>query len=458
MRERFTDAVGSCIGAGLVAGAIGVFAAPAAAPTVLPAKLPPLVPPGITLIEVVRELPSSSDIVLFIRPSDAEGRTLLVADADQPGVSNCLAECAKEFLPVPASAGAKPVGDWSIVRRQDGKLQWAYQSRPLYTWTEEEEPGEVATNIGLIESENGKRDTTGGGGARPTGLFPPKGWSIARFTPGVSIASPYGIHVTLVSAAQAVVLTDFEGRTLYGFDGDAKTDPQTCDARGCEMRWLPVEAPAIAMNVGDFSVVTRTDGSKQWAYKRRPLYRYSDDLLPEDAHGIDVDKRWSPAALSEGFRPAGVTVKTLDGYGDVLALNGQTLYQSFAFEKYWGGRNLRASFKNAYRLGKKLGTQACLNDKCLETWRPFLAPKDAVANGFWEPLPRSDGSKQWAYKGYALYTYAGDHGPQDHYGQATYDFAKLEGTPAEMQHAEMLAKVTGVNGGAGVYWSLAKPQ
>ena len=31
-------------------------------------------------------------------------------------------------------------------------MQWAYQSRPLYTWSQEEEPGEVATNVGLTET------------------------------------------------------------------------------------------------------------------------------------------------------------------------------------------------------------------------------------------------------------------------------------------------------------------
>src|SRR5687767_973236 len=92
----------------------------------------PMVPPGITLIEVVRELPSSSDDVLWFRPGDAEGRTFLVSDADQAGVSNCQGGCAEEFAPLLAPAGAQPLGDWSLVRRSDGRSQWAYQSRPLY--------------------------------------------------------------------------------------------------------------------------------------------------------------------------------------------------------------------------------------------------------------------------------------------------------------------------------------
>lgn len=454
MRGRFSRPVGACVGA--MVAAIALPAVPAAGQTA-PGTPPPMVPPGLTMIEVVRELPSSSDDVLWFRPGDASGRTLMISDADGPGVSNCVSACAAEFPPLLAATGAEPVGDWSLVRRPDESLQWAYQSRPLYTWAREKDPGEVATNVGLTETANSKRDTTGGGGAKAGDLMPPTGWSVARFTPGAAVPSPSGIQVRLVSSAQAVVLTDFEGRTLYAFHGDATADPQ-CSAKGCDMRWLPVEAPAIAMGVGDFSVVTRADGSKQWAYRQRPLYRYRDDPLPGDANGVGVDERWTPAALSEAFRPEGVTVTHLNGYGDALALNGRTLYQSFAFEKYWGGRNLRASFKNAYYKGKRLGSRACLSEGCLATWQPFLAPADAVPDGFWEPIERTDGTRQWAYKGYALYTYAGDKAPGEHYGQATYDFAKLEGTAAEIQHAEMLAEITGTNSGAGVYWSVAKPE
>ena len=231
MRERSTRLLIASVGAGAVVAAIGVSAASAAGPAE-PWKAAPMVPPGITLIEVVRELPSSSDLVLWIRPGDAGGRTLFISDADVPGVSNCLADCAAEFPPLLAPVGAQPFGDWSLVEQHDGRMQWAYQSHPLYTWVREKDAGEVATNVGLTESENGKRDTTGGGGAKAGDLMPPKGWNVARFTPGSSITSPSGIHAAVVSSAQAAVLTDFEGRTLYAFDGDAKADPQPCSARG----------------------------------------------------------------------------------------------------------------------------------------------------------------------------------------------------------------------------------
>jgi predicted lipoprotein with Yx(FWY)xxD motif len=49
---------------------------------------------------------------------------------------------------------------------------------------------------------------------------------------------------------------------------------------------------------------------------------------------------------------------------------------------------------------------ACTGD-CAKTWRPVYAPADAKPLGDWTVITRSD-SKQWAYKGRAIYTYAAD--------------------------------------------------
>ena len=268
---------------------------------------------------------------------------------------------------------------------------------------------------------------------------------------------PDGVDARLVLSAQAVVLTDFAGFTLYAFDGDAASDGLTCSDAGCEMHWLPVVAPALALDVGDFSVVSRVDGSRQWAYRGRPLYRYPGDLLPGDAHGRAADARWSMAALTESFRPPRVAVTALEGYGDALSLDGITLYSGSAFQKYWGGRNLRDSFKNAWHRGKRLGGDACADEECLQLWRPFPAPGDARSTGFWEVIARRDGTRQWAYKGYALYTYADDEAPGQNRGQATYTFAKLDGSPGDIERAVWLAELGQTYGGAGVYWNVAKP-
>ena len=414
----------------------------------------PTVPPGLTLVEVVRELRSSSAQLLWNRIGDAEGRTLFIFDRDQPGVANCAADCAREFPPLLAAPHARAFGDWSLVSRPSGKMQWAYQSHPLYIWSKEEEPGEVATNVGLTETANLKLAEDA---AMPGELLPPEGWRVARFEPGTSVTVPDGIDVQLVLSAQGVVLTDFAGYTLYGFDGDATDDGQTCSDEGCEIEWLPMFAPVLALDVGDFSVVTRADGSRQWAYLGRPLYRYRGDLLPGDVHGRSVDDRWHVALLTQNFRPPEVAVSSLEGYGDAMSVRGLTLYTGSAFQKYWGGRNLRDSFKISYHRGKRLDTDACGDARCLEVWRPFEAPAEAVSHGFWEVFTRSDGTRQWAYKGYAVYTHADDTAPGHNRGQATYSFASLEGSSDELSRAARLANLGSASGGAGVYWNVAKP-
>jgi predicted lipoprotein with Yx(FWY)xxD motif len=418
------------------------------------AKPTPIVPAGITLVEVVRELSASAAQVLWTRPGDAEGRTLLTRDQDRPGVSTCVDACATEFPPLAVREGTRPVGDWSIVQRPDGGKQWAFRSRPLYTWTKEAEPGEAATNVGLTETANLKLAENP---QRPGSLMPPDGWQVARLDPVASIEMPDGIDARLVPSALGVILVDFNGFTLYAFSGDARRDEQTCSEAGCSPTWLPVVAPVLAANVGDFSIVSRSDGSKQWAYRGQPLYRYTGDLMAGDVRGGAVDTRWRVAAIQEDFRPADVSVTRLDGYGDALSVNGRTLYSGSAFQKYWGGRNLRDSFKNSYVKGKKLGPNACVEAECLKEWQPLLAPANAVSTGFWEAIARPDGTRQWAYKGYALYTYAGDQRPGDHFGQATYAFAPLEGSEQDVKRAVMLAAITNAGGGAGIYWNIAKP-
>jgi predicted lipoprotein with Yx(FWY)xxD motif len=279
---------------------------------------------------------------------------------------------------------------------------------------------------------------------------------VARFTPAETLKLPDAIDARLIRSVHAVGLTDANGFTIYAFSGDVKTEHRDCLTSACEARWQPVLAPALATSYGDFSVVVRQDGSAQWAYKKHALFTNSADQLPGDALAVDLDKRWTVAKLTESFTPAKVGVASLEGYGDALIVDGMTLYGGYAFEKRWGGRNLRDTFTNAYYKGKRLGTAACVQAKCLSSWRPFMAPSNAQPQGFWEPLSRPDGSKQWAYKGYALYTYAGDAAPGQYYGQATYDFADL-GDGFDFKRVSYLQEISRASGGIGVYWNIAKP-
>lgn len=54
----------------------------------------------------------------------------------------------------------------------------------------------------------------------------------------------------------------------------------------------PVTAAADAKASGDLSVITRDDGSKQWAYKGKPVYLYAKDAKPGDKTGDNFKDVW----------------------------------------------------------------------------------------------------------------------------------------------------------------------
>jgi predicted lipoprotein with Yx(FWY)xxD motif len=75
--------------------------------------------------------------------ADPNGMTVYTYDKDSSGASTCYGECAEYWPPVAATASDKPVGDMTIVKRTDGKLQWADGGKPLYTFANDKKPGDV---------------------------------------------------------------------------------------------------------------------------------------------------------------------------------------------------------------------------------------------------------------------------------------------------------------------------
>ncbi|MDB5872077.1 MAG: hypothetical protein JWQ07_1519 [Ramlibacter sp.] len=63
-------------------------------------------------------------------------------DAANSGKSACNGDCAVKWPPLLATASDGPRGDYTIVMRDDGRRQWAYRGKPLYTWPEDQEPGD----------------------------------------------------------------------------------------------------------------------------------------------------------------------------------------------------------------------------------------------------------------------------------------------------------------------------
>ncbi|WP_353236265.1 hypothetical protein [Diaphorobacter ruginosibacter] len=73
--------------------------------------------------------------------------------------------------------------------------------------------------------------------------------------------------------------------TLYVFDKDVPGSGRSVCNDACAANWPPLAAPAGAMPIGDWSPIIRDDGSKQWAYKGRPLYNWVKDSRPGDKTG-----------------------------------------------------------------------------------------------------------------------------------------------------------------------------
>lgn len=73
-----------------------------------------------------------------------KGLTVYTFDKDVAGSgrSACNGDCAVKWPPVLATASDSPQGAFTIVTRDDGRRQWALRGKPVYTWPEDQEPGD----------------------------------------------------------------------------------------------------------------------------------------------------------------------------------------------------------------------------------------------------------------------------------------------------------------------------
>lgn len=89
------------------------------------------------------------------------------------------------------------------------------------------------------------------------------------------------------------MLTGSNGMTLYVFDKDA-AGKSMCNGP-CATNWPPLYAKDGDMASGDYSIITRDDGKKQWALKGRPLYFWSKDMKAGDKTGDGFNNLWHVA-------------------------------------------------------------------------------------------------------------------------------------------------------------------
>jgi predicted lipoprotein with Yx(FWY)xxD motif len=78
-----------------------------------------------------------------------------------------------------------------------------------------------------------------------------------------------------------------DGKPLYTFAKDTEANKSTCVDK-CLAAWPALAAAADAKNDGDWTVVARDDGAKQWAYKGKPLYTFARDTAGAAATGVSA--------------------------------------------------------------------------------------------------------------------------------------------------------------------------
>jgi predicted lipoprotein with Yx(FWY)xxD motif len=85
------------------------------------------------------------------------------------------------------------------------------------------------------------------------------------------------------TTSKGPTLTDSRGMSLYTFDKDS--DGKSACNGPCATNWPVLKAEAGEQAGDNYTIVTRDDGSKQWAYKGKPLYTFAKDQKAGDITG-----------------------------------------------------------------------------------------------------------------------------------------------------------------------------
>ncbi len=105
-----------------------------------------------------------------------------------------------------------------------------------------------------------------------------------------SLASAQNVVAQMGTTDQGEALVNGEGFSLYTFDNDALA-VSNCNG-DCAVKWPPLEASNRARAAGDFGILIRADGARQWAYQGQPLYTWINDTEARQTTGDGVKGVW----------------------------------------------------------------------------------------------------------------------------------------------------------------------
>jgi predicted lipoprotein with Yx(FWY)xxD motif len=90
--------------------------------------------------------------------------------------------------------------------------------------------------------------------------------------------------------SQGQVISTSNGMTLYTSDKDG-AGKSNCYGE-CAQNWPPYLTSSAYKPFDKMTIISRTDGTQQWAYDGRPLYTFVQDSAPGDIKGNDFHNNW----------------------------------------------------------------------------------------------------------------------------------------------------------------------
>ncbi len=335
-----------------------------------------------------------------VKPMNLDGYALYTFDLDSADKSVCIEGCLVNWPAFVPSETDSATGDFTIFTRDDGVQQWAFKGQALYFYI-----GDKARN-----------DINGEGLGNVWHLIKPEATASMPLAINDDSATALYVGQQTISSVKynndvlEAISLDKAGFTLYTFDADPLND--TACAGACINAWPPLLADENAAAEAPLSIIETSNGHMQWAYKDKPLYFFVNDNTAGDVNGDEVGDIWHTATLEPAIQRTNANGRFLSATGQANAL--VTIGESNSdFEV----KSMDVDGFALYTFDPDSSEQSSCSGDCLVNWPAFVPNDEEIAIGDFTIFTRTDGVKQWAYKGKALYFFIGDNARNDINGE-----------------------------------------
>lgn len=110
-------------------------------------------------------------------------------------------------------------------------------------------------------------------------------WMMSFVALGLSACVSMSGGHSIVKTENGILVSMSNNMTLYTYENDQAGSGKSSCYGDCAANWPPLIVDANATSYWDYSIITRVDGKKQFAYKGKPLYYSALDKKPDEKNG-----------------------------------------------------------------------------------------------------------------------------------------------------------------------------